>query len=216
MIATAFCGCDDNEDKIIPITSGETEAAVGETDTVQKDRKGDEKPEDEPSSKITVYVCGAVRNPDVYVLDSKNRIVDAVSAAGGFMDDAGTEYLNLAAGLSDGQKVYIPTVAQIEEALYRDEELYSAEVNITSNIPSVGSENNSGRGGGEENDVLVDINHADRETLMTLPGIGQSKADKIISYRESNGGFSSIEDIMLVGGIKEGLYNKVKDRICVR
>ena len=209
MIATAFCGCDDNEDKIIPITSGET-------DTAQKDRKGDEMPEDEPSSKITVYVCGAVRNPDVYVLDSKNRIVDAVSAAGGFTDDAGTEYLNLAAGLSDGQKVYIPTVAQIEEALYRGEELYSAEVNITSNIPSVGNENNSGQGGGEENDGLVDINHADRETLMTLPGIGQSKADKIISYRESNGGFSSIEDIMLVGGIKEGLYNKVKDRICVR
>ena len=50
---------------------------------------------------------------------------------------------------------------------------------------------------------------------MTLPGIGESKADKIIDYRDKNGGFSCIEDIMLVGGIKEGLYNKVKDMICV-
>ena len=75
---------------------------------------------------------------------------------------------------------------------------------------------NGGTVSGMSADGLVDINHADRQTLMTLPGIGQSKADKIIAYRDANGGFASIEDIMLVGGIKEGMFNKIKDSICVR
>ena len=62
---------------------------------------------------------------------------------------------------------------------------------------------------------LININTADATTLMTLPGVGQSKADKIIAFRQQNGGFTCIEDIMLVAGIKEGMFNKIKDYICV-
>ncbi|MBQ6574724.1 MAG: ComEA family DNA-binding protein, partial [Lachnospiraceae bacterium] len=84
-----------------------------------------------------------------------------------------------------------------------------------SNTPGV-SGGQTMENSGDTTSDLVDINSASKETLMTLPGIGESKADKIIAYREANGRFDSIEDIMLVGGIKEGLYNKVKDRICAR
>lgn len=201
MIAAAFCGCGGKSevvrlDEVSDLTAKEPEPVRTET---APDRR-----------EVKVYVCGAVRNPDVYCLDSDMRIADAVEAAGGFTESAGGTYLNLAAKISDGQKIYIPTVAEIEEAL-EEGELSAATVNITSNTPGITSENSTGGDGG-----LVDINSADRDTLMTLPGIGQSKADKIIAYRETNGGFSSIEDIMLVAGIKEGLYNKVKDRICVR
>ena len=202
VIATAFCGCEDNKEELIPVGEPVKET-VGETP----------KQEDVPAS-VTVYVCGAVVNADVYDLPPNSRIVDAVNAAGGVTDDAGIEYLNLASPISDGQKVYIPTVSQIEEALEAGEEIYGAEVNITSN--AIEARSQSGDGSGMASDGLVDINSADKSTLMTLPGIGESKADRIITYREQNGAFSSIEDIMLVGGIKEGLFNKVKDRICVR
>ncbi len=212
--ATAFCGCSDESDEIIPIeksagTDGSVIQSADEGFAERKEETGD------IPSPITVYVCGAVRDPDVYVLDEGSRVNDAINSAGGFLDDAGYEYLNLASKLVDGQKVYIPTRREIEEALAEGDGIYGAEVNITSNAPGI--ENRSLEAAGSETSSgLVDINSASKETLMTLPGIGESKADKIIAYRETNGGFSSIEDIMLVGGIKEGLFNKVKDRICVR
>ena len=201
MIAAAFCSCGGkNEvvklDEVSDLPSKESEPVQTETASVTRE--------------VKVYVCGAVRNPDVYCLDPDMRIADAVDAAGGFTESAGSSYLNLAAKISDGQKIYIPTESEIEEVL-GDGEVSTAMVNITTNTPGITSTSAQGDGDG-----MVDINSADRDTLMTLPGIGQSKADKIIAYREANGGFSSIEDIMLVAGIKEGLYNKVKDKICVR
>ena len=181
MIATAFCGCDDKEAELI--TAG---GSAGAADETAFDKAAYEV---QPvKNRIKVYVCGHVRYPDVYTVDPDMRVVDAVEAAGGFTDDACAEYLNLAAGITDGQKIYIPSYEELEEA---------AALSAS------------------ENDGKVDINSADRATLMTLPGIVQSKADKIIAYRESNGGFGCIEDIMLVGGIKEGLFNKIKDEICV-
>jgi competence protein ComEA len=179
-------------------------------------------PSKKTDDKIKVYVCGAVRSPDVYTVDADVRMIDAVNAAGGFSADAAVEYLNLAAGLTDGQKIYIPTNREIEEAMEAGEQLYGSEVNITSNSPGIRSGDAQGvqpgnsASGGAGADDKVNINSADRQTLMTLPGIGQSKADKIIAYREANGGFSTIEDIMLVGGIKEGMFNKIKESICVR
>ena len=203
VIATAFCGCGTKSevvklDEVSAAPVENSEIKVEQPEQIAVDRE------------VKVYVCGAVRTPDVYCLNPDMRIADAVDAAGGFTENAGISYINLAAMISDGQKIYIPTVSEIEEAL-SEGGVSTATVNITTNTPGVITENDQGNADG-----LVDINSADRDTLMTLPGIGQSKADKIIAYREANGGFSSIEDIMLVAGIKEGLYNKVKDKICVR
>ena len=210
LAATAFCGCGD-DDGIIALETG-APAAQAEEPVPEREAV----PEDAGNAAVKVYVCGAVKNPDVYTLGADLRMIDAVNAAGGFREDAGEEYLNLAAKITDGQKIYIPTVTEIEEAFAENGDTYASIVNITSNSPGIKSVDSAVSGNGQQStDGMVNINTASRETLMTIPGIGQSKADLIIAYREENGGFSSIEDIMLVRGIKEGLFNKVKDRICV-
>ena len=219
MVATAFCGCDDEASELIPVENIREETVA--EDSGRAFEVSEDTAEAKEKKTARVYVCGAVRSPDVYVLEEDMRVVDAVAAAGGFTDDAGTDYLNLAEPVNDGQKIYIPTTVEIEEALSEGAGLYGSLVNITTNTPGI--ESGSDGNNPSQSDALqpdsegkVDINSADKATLMTLPGIGESKADKIIDYRQQNGGFSSIEDIMLVGGIKEGLFNKVKDRICVR
>lgn len=207
VIATAFCGCGTEDDKITGL----------ETVDMNEDTKSvpDPKPEEKKESEtIKVYVCGAVKNPDVYTLPADVRVIGAVNAAGGFAEDAGVDFINLAAGLGDGQKVYIPTNREIEEAFADGGDVYGSVVNITSYSPGInvsGSDDSADSTSGK-----VNINTANKETLMTLPGIGQSKADKIIAYREANGGFASIEDIMLIDGIKEGMFNKIRDSICVK
>ena len=221
-VATAFCGCDDKSSEVRPIgdmaqTIAEDSGRVNEMPPASDMTVSEEK----EKKTVKVYVCGAVRSPDVYSLDEDMRVVDAVNLAGGFTEDAGTDYLNLAAAVTDGQKIYIPTNVEIEKALAEGGELYGTVVNITTNTPGVEDISNANVKNNTANtqtdtNGMVNINTADKATLMTLPGVGESKADKIIAYREENGGFSSIEDIMLVGGIKEGLFNKVKDKICVK
>lgn len=144
----------------------------------------------EPSSaqpeKLLVYVCGAVKEPGVVAVDTDARVVDAVALAGGMTEAAAENYVNLAAKLTDGEKVYIPT---LEEAADLE--------------------------GKEANGTLININTADKETLCTLPGIGESKAADIISYREKSGGFQTKEELMQVSGIKESLFNRLEDKIRV-
>ncbi len=212
MIATAFCGCGDKEEELITLGPSEQEYSLERTDITGQPEDISAQPKDVPGLKV--YVCGAVRNPGVYELDAQDRITDAADAAGGFSADAATGYINLAAPVTDGQKIYIPTNSEIEEAIAEGLDIYGSEVNITSNSPGIRSENPPGVASSETSG-LVNINSADKSALMTLPGIGEGKADKIIDYREKNGVFKCPEDIMLVAGIKEGLYNKIKDKICV-
>lgn len=198
VIATAFCGCEDKDERIIDLER----AGESGNDIIKSEifvQKGNSSEDDITDPKIRVYVCGAVRNPDVYALDTDVRMIDAVRAAGGFADNAAEEYVNLASKIEDGQKIYIPTDEEIEEA-------------FAIGFEPGGQTSGTGSSGG---DGKVNINSADKATLMTLPGVGESKADKIIEYRQTNGGFGSVEDIMLVAGIKEGMYNKIKDLICV-
>lgn len=138
--------------------------------------------------QIYVYVCGAVITPGVFALPAGSRADDALQAAGGFSEDAQTDYVNLAAKVSDGEKLYIPT-RQEAEAFASSE---SAEAQR-----------------------LVNINTADVSLLCTLPGIGESRAQDIIAYREKNGAFQNIEDIMKVSGIKASTYEKLCDKITI-
>ena len=137
---------------------------------------------------LFVHVCGAVVREGVYELPEGSRCQDAVDAAGGFAEDADKDYLNLAALLSDGQKIQIPTKEEAE---------------------SMEAESK------EASDGLVNINTADLDELMTLSGIGEARAQAIISYREENGPFAVIEDIMKVPGIKESAFSKIKAKIKV-
>ena len=152
---------------------------------------------------VVVYVCGAVVNPGVYELSEGSRIDDAVTAAGGFSEDADRTYVNLAAMLRDGSKLQIPTLSETsDEAVAKGIDSFDIEDN--------GSKSGASAGGG-----LININTASQTELATLPGIGEGLAGKIIKYRDENGSFKSIEDIMKVSGIKDKLFSKIKDQITV-
>lgn len=152
----------------------------------EQEIQGDKQIEDTPLSTVWVHICGAVEMPGIYELPAKSRVYDAVALAGGFTAGADTTYYNLAAMVSDGMKIEIP--AQADGRV---------------------SNTNEGDNG------LVNINTATLEQLQTLPGIGQSRATDIIAYREKNGSFKNTAEIMKVSGIKEALYEKIKDLITV-
>lgn len=149
--------------------------------------------EEYDANSYAVYICGAVLYPGVYYMEAGSIKQDVLDAAGGFTEDAVTWYVNLAEEITKGEKIYVPY----------EEEL---ELGITPLADNDTSTSESS---------LVNINTADKQKLMTLPGIGESKANSIIAYREQNGAFSCTEDICRVDGIKEGLYNKIKDLITV-
>jgi len=149
---------------------------------------------EETVGEIFVYVCGAVQSPGVYGFMNEARVCDAIAAAEGFTDDAVRDYLNQAEPIYDGEKVYVPTVEEVEQG-------YVSEKNIgTSGVTSDGK---------------VNINFASSEELQMIVGIGETRALAIIEYREKNGVFSSIDEITKVSGIGESTYQKIKDSICV-
>lgn len=141
-------------------------------------------------ASIYVYVCGCVREPGVYALPQGSRVFEAIEAAGGLTEEAQNAVLNLAAILVDQERVYVPSQDDAEDEAYLQ----------TAASADTGK---------------VDINTAASEQLMTLPGIGASKAKDIINYREVHGKFSSIEELMNIPGIKEGVFNKLRDLITV-
>lgn len=149
-------------------------------------------------SGIYVYICGEVINPGVYELSGDSRIYEAVDAAGGFTENAARECVNLASKVSDGMQITI----------YNREEAASLQADSAPVGGNAGKSGTSGSG-------LVNLNTATKEELMTLKGIGESKAEDIIRYREKSGGFKKIEDIMKISGIKENGFQKIKDSITV-
>lgn len=140
------------------------------------------------TDEICVYIVGEISCPGIYYVKDGSRLHDVVEAAGGFTEEAATEYINLASTVCDGEKIVVYSISQVE----------NSEIVL------------------EEDSALININTADVEKLMTLPGIGKSKANDIIKYRESNGRFEAKEDIMKVSGIKEAAYEKIKEYITVK
>ncbi len=161
-------------------------------------------PKEEPIPEekvICVHICGAVVSPGVYEIPQGSRVYEAVMAAGGYRDDADEDYVNQALVLNDSDKLVIPTLADTEAMV----------------IPSDGKVREFGVGSGDPKTESgkVNINTAGVEELCTLSGIGEARAKVIISYRDSNGPFGSIEDIMNVSGIKQASFDRIKNDICV-
>lgn len=150
-------------------------------------------------SEIVVHIDGEILNPGIVHLPTGSRISDAISVAGGITALADTSKINLAFVLKDGQKIYVPSVYDEEIVVYVTDDAGKDVV-----VPDVSGLTS-----------LVNINSATASELETLPGIGTSTAQKIINYRETNGKFKSIEDIMNVSGIGESKFNSIKDLICV-
>lgn len=160
---------------------------------------------EEPS--CFVHICGAVKAPGVYELSQGSRIYQAVEMAGGFLSEADQSFLNLAQPVADGMKITVWTRQEAETAaqgqgiaLPGTENGYPKEANAAEE---------------SETKTKVNINTAGKEELMTLRGIGASRAEDIIAYREKHGSFQKIEDIMKVSGIKDAAFEKIKDDITV-
>ena len=141
---------------------------------------------------LTVYVCGAVEAPGVYHLPEGARVYEAIALAGGLRENADPEAQNQAEILTDGQMLKIWTKQEVRQAL-----------------------ENAGQNQASGASALININTASKDALMTLPGIGEAKADAIVAWRQEHGAFSEKEEIMQISGIKESVFQKIGDKICV-
>lgn len=134
-----------------------------------------------------VHVAGAVRTPGLYLLAEGSRVVDAIAAAGGFAADADRDAVNLARPLSDGEQLHVPVQGE------------------------AGSETGSAPAG----DGRINLNTADVAALDTLPRIGAAMAQRIIDWREANGRFTSVEDLLAVPGIGDKMLESLRDLVTV-
>ena len=162
---------------------------------------------------IYVDVCGAVANPGVFQLAAGSRVFQAIEAAGGYLPEAALTCVNRAGVLTDGQQLYILTQEEMERQGLDPAEMSRASDGQMNG--SAGTGQNTEMTAQVQQDNRININTADEAQLTTLTGIGATRAQAIIAYREENGPFAAIEDIMNVQGIKEGTFAKIKDEIVV-
>lgn len=153
--------------------------------------------------KIIVHITGEVKNTGILVLKEEARIADAIESAGGATEEADLNKINLAYTLKDGQKIYIPNKEDEENIAYITE----------------GSGNNVSVENGDESEmkekIKININTASQAELEELPGIGEAIASRIIEYREENGTFNKIEDLLNVKGIGDAKFAEIKEYIVV-
>lgn len=155
-----------------------------------QEQKTEVQTDGQKEKECAVYVSGAVKHAGLYRYCGTARVCDAVEGVGGFLKSADRASVNLARMLEDGEQIHVLTKAQAKKAKKQ--------------ALAAGSQTK-----------LVNINKATLEELMTLPGIGQAKANLILEYRTEHGGFTAKEDLMKISGIKDGVYNKVKDLITI-
>jgi len=152
---------------------------------------------------VIFHIAGAVKNPGVYQLKSTDRIVDAVKIAGGVAEEANLDSINLAALLKDGQKIIVPYKTYSETG----KEINTNTYNNAESMYSSSSDSTSAK---------ININTADANMLQTLSGIGPVLSERIIEYRNQNGFFGVIDDIVDVSGIGEKKFEGIRELICVQ
>ena len=186
----------------------EAEPSAGSTDRTELSDASSEE-----AKTLVVHICGAVSAPGVYELPAGSRIIDAVEAGGGFLPEADEACCNLAEEIVDGCQIYIMTKTE-SCADGQTEKKAGIQTSPDSDMQTTDRNVRSNSATALENG-LVNLNTADVAALMTLPGIGESRAKAIISYREQHGAFAQIEDIMKISGIKQAAFSKIKDKITV-
>ena len=193
-------GCQKNKTEIML----DGQDTVSESETQDDTQAGNDATEDLAEAKISAEAelseMPVETEPEmVYELDGSSRVFQAIEAAGGFLPEAAASAVNQAQPVSDGQQIYVPTQEEAEEG--------ALPAAIQPADP--GSETTDANG-------VVNINTADASALKSLSGIGDAKAQAILTYREEHGFFSSIEEIMQVPGIKESTFSAIKDKIAVK
>ncbi|WP_270352662.1 ComEA family DNA-binding protein [Microbacterium testaceum] len=137
-----------------------------------------------------MHVAGAVRRAGLYRLEVGDRVADAIALAGGFADDAARDGVNLARPVADGEQIVVPVVGS-----------------APSGAPVAGA--------AAPADGLIDLNTATREQLDTLPRVGPAMADRIIAWRDENGRFTSVDDLLSVPGIGDKMLAGLRDLVRV-
>ena len=206
LIVVCICACGkDTAQYISSEEKGSSELTESETQEISsetgQEKQDEQTVQEETETKLLyVYICGAVNTPGVYTLPEGSRVCDLFAAANGLAEEAATDYWNQARLLVDGEMLYVPTVEEAEER-------QMGRLDDSSDLPDLTDANNT--------NGKVNLNTASLEQLMEVPGIGESKARAIIDYRDTNGGFSTIEEVMNIEGIKEGVFSKMKEYIVV-
>ncbi len=191
--------------------------------------KNVEEKKEEDKAKLYVDIKGAIKKPGVYEVSENMIINDVIKLAGGLKSNASTKYVNLSKKVTDQMVIYIYTVSQIkkisepssEPCVVETEDISKCEgssiieTSPSNDNSSTKEQKNSSIENNNQTSSKININTASVDELVTLNGIGEAKAKSIIEYRETNGSFKTIEDIMNVSGIGEAAYNKIKDNITV-
>lgn len=196
-ITVLAAACGEQEMELRDVTAEEailTEEAA-EEDNAARVVVSAESAETESCGVVYVYVCGEVTTPGVYELSTGARIYEAVALAGGLTENADASVINQAEPVTDGMMIRIPEMG--------------------SETASAAQALSEGQIMAADGSVLVDLNTADAAALMTLPGIGESKAAAIIAWRQENGRFTAIEDLMNVSGIGDSTYERLAPLITV-
>lgn len=188
-----------NENKST-ITLDENQSSKTKSNMEQEEVK-ESKDEKKENNHIYVDIGGAIKNPGVYMMESDNRIFEVVEKAGGLKSNSDVSKINQAEKLSDGDKIYIPSVGEDVSGII-------SKTNNGNNKEFADSTENS-------NSQKININKADSIALQQITGIGPSTAEKIVNYRKENGNFKSIEDLMNVNGIGQKTFNKIKGNIAI-
>ena len=163
-------------------------SAVSFSNISNETNNKDERAENRHDEKIFVDVKGAVKHPGVFETTKDKRVKDLIEEAGGLLDDADTSTLNLSQKVKDQMVIYVLKHGEKPKQI-------------------------SDGGSSSSNTDVININTANKEQLMKISGVGKTKAEAIISYREKNGDFKKKEDITKVRGIGKATFEKIKDKI---
>lgn len=213
LIANSGCGREADtfsfsEEEQLPAESEERAmAAVTQSDAERLQET--ERMQEAQKLRLVVHICGAVKQPGVYELPEGSRVMDAVTAGGGFLPEADQAACNLAAPAADGCRIYIMTK---EESAAAGTAALQAGIRQEDVGAALGQ---TGNAAGMPADDRINLNTADAVLLQTLPGIGESRAAAILDWRGKHGRFETIEDIMKVSGIKQAAFDKLKEYITV-
>lgn len=214
------------------IITGKADKKDVQEEQKQAEIKEEEKQE-ESKQKIYVHIDGMVKKPGLIELKEDARLNDAIEKAEGLTDKADTELINLAMQLEDGTKIYIPSIddrkrneenKQVEEVQNNENKLNDdngiikigkeeLDNNTKTNVSKVSTKKSTSSS--KKQNGKININNASKDQLMTLKGVGNSTADKIIEYRNKEGGFKKIEQLLEVSGIGESKFNKIKGNIII-
>ncbi len=175
---------------------------IAESETKEEENDKNEEKEEETPKEIIIHITGAVENEGIVRLKEGSRIIDAIEAAGGLTSEVNLKKVNLAYTVQDGQKIYIPKTSDIDAEIGIDAKTGEAVI-----VYNGTEEGTTGK---------ININTATLNELLSLSGVGESTAEKIIEYRKENGRFKTIEEIKNVSGIGNLKYESIKDYICVQ